>query len=304
MTTPDMEPTNVDFSGMKPPEKLYRYRSFTTNDLLSLKNREIWFSRPKDFNDPYDCNTSFTLKELPPTEYTAALRILVATMKKEFGNDSEKFRREKSKFTDSAGMPNEFFINLVRHDIEGRTKQLLSEMQKNGGVCCFSSTWKDPLLWSHYAKGHRGFCLEFDTQFFPFSRARKVGYSKNFPEINPCRIWELKPTMDDFMATISTKHLSWDYEEEWRVFYVQGGTAFPYGIDALTAVLFGSEMPEKECDIVAHLLHGSPTRLFRVKRSTKDFSMTREELAEYVPYDVGKTQSARSTHDDPDTSSY
>ena len=31
------------------------------------------------------------------------------------------------------------------------------------GVCCFSEKKDDILMWSHYADGHKGFCLEFIT---------------------------------------------------------------------------------------------------------------------------------------------
>ena len=30
------------------------------------------------------------------------------------------------------------------------------------GLLCFSKKWENPVLWSHYAASHTGFCLGFD----------------------------------------------------------------------------------------------------------------------------------------------
>lgn len=35
---------------------------------------------------------------------------------------------------------------------------------QNTGVICFSSSKNNILLWSHYANGHTGFAVGFDTQ--------------------------------------------------------------------------------------------------------------------------------------------
>jgi len=40
--------------------------------------------------------------------------------------------------------------------------QLKEEMNQTIGVLCFSRSWSNPVLWSHYADRHRGMCLGFD----------------------------------------------------------------------------------------------------------------------------------------------
>lgn len=37
---------------------LYKYRSFSADSLSMLINREFFFSDPRHFNDPYDCQIS------------------------------------------------------------------------------------------------------------------------------------------------------------------------------------------------------------------------------------------------------
>ena len=41
---------------MKMPLKLYKYQPFSVHTLSNLKNRQLWFTSPVYFNDPFDCN--------------------------------------------------------------------------------------------------------------------------------------------------------------------------------------------------------------------------------------------------------
>ena len=36
------------------------------------------------------------------------------------------------------------------------------EMAEKFGVICFSRSWHNPVLWSHYAEKHKGVCFGFD----------------------------------------------------------------------------------------------------------------------------------------------
>jgi hypothetical protein len=49
------------------------------------------------------------------------------------------------------------------------------------GVACFSAAADNLLLWAHYADGHRGFCLEFDTSDPVFEKIQRVGYTQEWP---------------------------------------------------------------------------------------------------------------------------
>ena len=33
------------------------------------------------------------------------------------------------------------------------------QINKNRGLICFSKTWRNPLMWGHYAEKHMGMCL-------------------------------------------------------------------------------------------------------------------------------------------------
>jgi len=37
-----------------------------------------------------------------------------------------------------------------------------SRLSQDNGLLCFTKSWHNPVLWSHYADKHRGLCLGFD----------------------------------------------------------------------------------------------------------------------------------------------
>ena len=77
------------------------------------------------------------------------------------------------------------------------------------GMLCFSLTWQNPLLWSHYADKHRGLALGFDIDS---SHMKSVNYVEDRPAIGT----------DVDITTVHdllyTKYIDWKYEQEVRVF--------------------------------------------------------------------------------------
>jgi hypothetical protein len=60
-------------------------------------------------------------------------------------------------------------------DSDTRSKLEIFRNQTNAryGVICFSGTYQDPVLWSHYANGHRGVALVFEI---PDDQAIPIDY--------------------------------------------------------------------------------------------------------------------------------
>lgn len=84
------------------------------------------------------------------------------------------------------------------------------------GLVCFSKTWKNPVLWSHYGDRHRGMCLGFNI---PDEHLIQVTYTKNRLEIDIERLFaEGKLTKDHMIKLFRTKFIDWKYEREARVY--------------------------------------------------------------------------------------
>ena len=82
------------------------------------------------------------------------------------------------------------------------------EVSQYFGMVCFSLSWENPLLWSHYGDRHRGMALGFDLDA---TKCKKVKYVEERPELQ---------TIDLAVAheLLFTKYVDWKYEEEIRTF--------------------------------------------------------------------------------------
>lgn len=87
-----------------------------------------------------------------------------------------------------------------------KTKKRISQSK---GLLCFSATWRNPVLWGHYADKHQGLCLGFEV---PDKVVGKVNYVDT-------RLPVPKSIDDEFMhQLLFTKFRHWEYEDEYRVY--------------------------------------------------------------------------------------
>lgn len=103
-------------------------------------------------------------------------------------------------------------IHLYRNSPDWVTEMLHGILDKVG-VFCLTEAWDNELLWAHYADGHRGVAIEFDSSLGLFAVAQHITYTDDAPIINrvidsPCVMVE---------KSMLTKGLVWSYEREWRV---------------------------------------------------------------------------------------
>jgi hypothetical protein len=194
---------------MSVPARLYKYQPFGAQTLENLKERNLWFSAAARFNDPYDCALTIFKTELGQDDLRAAFDYLAsATGERE--SLSARFM-VNGQFTDEF---RRVVIGGSKNAIEDRARVQLHER----GVACLTATNTDLLMWAHYADGHRGFCLEFDCAWEPFSTARQVRYTNDFPRLSPGPIW-MDGGGEQLDALILTKADCWRYEQEWRLFH-------------------------------------------------------------------------------------
>ena len=152
------------------PSKLYKYQSYNVQTLDNLKNRRLWFSKPSRFNDPFDCAIYFEASPLTAKDWKALFQMDKREISK---NDVEKF---DVKYI-TKGRINKKFKDDALEGMKKAFQDRVDIMRNDRGVACFSEVVDNMLMWSHYADGHRGFCLEYDTNHEPFANAFPVTYS-------------------------------------------------------------------------------------------------------------------------------
>jgi len=83
------------------------------------------------------------------------------------------------------------------------------------GIICTSQDCDDPVVWSHYADGHKGIALKFSDGLtkVPVS----IRYSDKRPTIDVSE-WGPKNHGQICDRVLTTKWQTWRYEKEWRIF--------------------------------------------------------------------------------------
>ena len=94
-------------------------------------------------------------------------------------------------------------------------------IRRSYGALCFSKTWENPVLWSHYAEKHRGMCLGIDVgtgiyvrEPFYADRQTKLDASIIVQAMLNNDMTEAAPLMERMLLT---KFSGWSYENEMRV---------------------------------------------------------------------------------------
>ena len=218
-------------------QHLHKYRKINDVPIDWTKNifakRELYFASRNQFNDPFDCRSSFEF-EGTPAEQDSYFRNVVAA--RAINWSPTKIRNEASKLRLKA-RTDPYFKEKVERGIFNSMNKI--------GIFSLSEVNDDILMWSHYSDSHKGYCLEFidDNTHFFVSRAQKVIYRKELPVVNPLRDKET----ERLEKTVLTKAKNWSYEKEWRLLDFEKGPGiqvFPTRL--LKGVIFGALMPGEE----------------------------------------------------------
>ncbi len=160
-----------------PPRYLYQYSPANKKTINNLATNCVWFSKPINFNDPFDCDVNLPMTE-PVDEELLGLCNYIRGQER----DKDTFDQ---KFLDLDGQPNLAFRNYLviraQNEFDTAQRKILTET----GIVCLSTvpfaSWSTEhssvLMWSHYTHKHTGFCLEFDTTYEPFYNAAEVNYA-------------------------------------------------------------------------------------------------------------------------------
>jgi hypothetical protein len=219
---------------------LYKYRPFNCRSLSILKNREFYFSDPKHFNDPVDCQIRIY----------SALKSAVDLAQKEDSTVKAKLQK--------LGKLEEIYTK-IESDV------------KRSAVFSLSKEENNVLMWSHYTDSHSGFSLGFtlsDT-FTEYNESNAIiGTNEvHYFEDNPFVDYFLEfakcsqpPEWNEFWAPLLSmglvaKSKAWEYENEVRIIRGKPGKV-RFSPSELSVVIFGLNMKPKNRKKIRGLLSG------------------------------------------------
>ena len=245
------------------PPIVYKYESFNVQSLLNLKAQSLYFGSPRNFNDPYDCAITATIRD-PSAEEVELIR-------KCYVDDKVPDALREQFRSMSLDELRQLLISSARNGLaEVREKFLNSK-----GVTCFSECNDDLLMWGHYGGQYKGFCLEFATSKEPFTKLRQVQYADVIPQVDiaDCMVNKnYDKLLDDLYCTKSS---FWRYEKEWRAIHSEAGTLFGYDADLLKAIYFGPDIERQALEIICLIVQGQnpDVQFFQGKRSGTEFKV-------------------------------
>lgn len=183
------------------PVFLYKYYRDQSLNLDSVMSNKMWYSAPRNFNDPFDCDIAVDEPEI--------LKSLLPSVPggKVIREGSYAWLQLKSNLHKQIAL------------LEGT----LADQKSSIGISCLSEVPDSLLMWSHYANNHRGFCVAYNllelNQKLKFS-AVPVIYTKERICLQSISLDQKalnKETMSLFIQSLTSKSPEWSYEKEWRI---------------------------------------------------------------------------------------
>lgn len=235
------------------PKYLYKYRNWDDpNHKRILTQNEIYFTSAQKFNDPFDSIVPIRF-DLGTDEQ---IRDVLKTFFKKAAPDESDSEIEVAIniFIQSRIYKNQAFLDKFENDFREKKKYSLY------GIFTMSAVGDNILLWSHYAKDHKGFCVKFDMdllrdQFLEHANdksmieVREVEYSKDYPELN---YFEMSKE-EIVLKHVLLKAEDWSYEKEYRAILLNS-TNLPFVIhpNTVSEVILGVRIEELTRNEIIH----------------------------------------------------
>ena len=240
------------------PNTLYRYRALIDDavDEERLRplfvNHQVYFPCRRKLNDPFECVVP-SLFDTPSNIRREFLKEKVRKLRSDLTCDQI---REKAAAID---------LEKLRQDIQNHVDKV--------GILSLTERRDDLLMWSHYANGHRGLCLEFATSIDEvfFGRAQPVVYSDERPIFDP-----REPETNQVEKVVLTKSEHWSYELEWRIVEHQNDEGlYEFPAETLTGVIFGCWTSDKDKSKVKRWIHEGSLKpaIYEAKAKKRDFGL-------------------------------
>ena len=235
---------------------------------------ELYFASPMKLNDPFDCKTLFTFEGSDKVDFW---KFFYGMVRHKFPNYSEKETKKEVDSLIQQKLHND--PQKRKAQIETWLKILLSENAKLG-MLCLTRKRDDILMWSHYADGHTGFCLEFDKECLKsWNFCAPVRYRKSYPTFKE----SVNYPHELYRLFLLRKSDCWEYEKEWRVIVNCGNPKnrylrFPDHL--LTGVILGCQMPKKNKDMICRWVESRkiPPKLYQSNKKENEYGLMIEEI--------------------------
>lgn len=239
--------------------------------LDGIGKNKIWMADPSKFNDPLDF--SLNLKDLTDRGAFTIDRIKQAMsylLNNQTSNNSYWFYDHE-------------LLEDISHWIESDKdvsflQRVFNRKLKVCGVSCFTSSWRNQLMWSHYANSHKGFCVEYCVRPMDLATGNPdflqydVQYHSSSPEL--CLTELLFSPYQALIKVFATKQIEWAYEREWRLIHIKqtGNVELPTAM-RVSALIAGNKIPSTGFDRLKRMGKKINVPVYQSDLTSSDFRL-------------------------------
>lgn len=249
---------NLDLSYEKKnkiiPDRLFRFEKFEDIRLKTLEQNMIYMSDAENFNDPFDCLgvwwDTLILKDI----------------------------------SEEQGL--NFSVDFLDEQIDIMFKNALTPLK----ITCFSSELYNLPLWGNYSESGSGFVVEYDfrelnidseftKQLYPvIYQEEREDISKVLKLLFEVAVKEQEqfhPSLRLLFYKNLIKHISWSYEREWRLMFLENDNLVKLPIRPTAIYITGrcNAENEKRLKLISQKLNCDLIRLTPA-RNNKSFIYT------------------------------
>ncbi len=262
------------------PQVIYKYRDWSiSHHRKSLFNCEIWFSAPKQLNDPYDIRIpiQFDYREVEHPDFIKSIQKVMPFVYPEARPGSYEYK-----------IISENFHELIKESPKSWFEKNLELLRENEmfdvyGVFSASNSCLLALMWGYYANGGQGICLGFDPN--EIKRALKCGFGNAMYIGTPIVHSLLKGVQVFDILHLFIKGEAWSHEEEFRVItFVENDTERLIRLPpkALKKVILGYKISDEDKSEVIRCLkdvYHSQVKLYQIVPELTGFKFKKKEVS-------------------------
>lgn len=171
-------------------------------------------------------------------------------------------------------------VEDVQRLIDDMDCKLAEKMKNLFLVGCLCTSYKNRLMWSHYADSHKGFCIEYDFSGIEEEILSKLPLPVFYSEKRPLVPWKaaidnsaenMEEAYAEIIMGLLTKDKEWEYENEWRILI--GATEdSEFAMPKVSCIYLGASIEKENRDKIVAIAkkQNIPVKQMKVDRGAYD----------------------------------
>ena len=179
-------------------------------------------------------------------------------------------------------------------DLEEINKKLSEDIDREFCVGSLCNDYKNKLMWSHYAEGHKGFCIEYDFSnglkelesglILPviYSEERvKYPWSVLFVDNKDNEANDLVGAYAKILTLVSKDEM-WNYEKEWRIIVPGHVGGKNIKMPQISCIYLGALCSDKDCKTIIEIAKEIRVPVKKMVVGRSKYSLHAQEINMYI----------------------